>query len=540
MLSGCASTEPQSNNGGNSSSQYHTKDTTFTKIFVGGLPYHTTDASLRAFFERFGEIEEAVVITDRQTGKSRGYGFVTMMKKEEALQAIKDPNPCIDGRKANVNLAVLGAKPRVIAGEEPVAAGQVLLRPSVLSSHHQSHTRICGQATAGAGGGGPRQIVQKLCADSPQAPAGPARFLTWLIANASNLLAMAGALQLILSVPSDPVVRSALFNVSAVQIPQITIDNFTRKLCFLIVPSVLNLVWFSKVLIKKGNLQLRLRVCVCVLSLLEQLEPNLQLLLALRLMPLIICSEAVPAGNSCDLGLFASLATANQTATPAPLLGTGQVNPALLSSLITLNVANPGTAAATSHAMFPTTPTPGHSASPLSSSLPDFQSQHSPYLHHPVSMLGAPNPFALAQYIYGANPWLDGGHHQQPFNAAPNPLGVSPVSAFTGTFPTPVDGMTRETLQRNHVAAQLMAGDALTKQTPLVTPTWSSAFPAHVTTPVPTTSVMNDTRASPGFAMVGGSPGSAIGGVTPVFGNTSDAAGTTSATALQTKHRGFI
>lgn len=53
------------------------KDTTFTKIFVGGLPYHTTDKSLRAFFETFGDIEEAVVITDRQTGKSRGYGFVS-------------------------------------------------------------------------------------------------------------------------------------------------------------------------------------------------------------------------------------------------------------------------------------------------------------------------------------------------------------------------------------------------------------------------------------------------------------------------------
>ena len=52
------------------------KDTTYTKIFVGGLPYHTTDASLRKYFEVFGEIEEAVVITDRQTGKSRGYGFV--------------------------------------------------------------------------------------------------------------------------------------------------------------------------------------------------------------------------------------------------------------------------------------------------------------------------------------------------------------------------------------------------------------------------------------------------------------------------------
>lgn len=53
------------------------KDTTFTKIFVGGLPYHTTDSSLRKYFEGFGDIEEAVVITDRQTGKSRGYGFVS-------------------------------------------------------------------------------------------------------------------------------------------------------------------------------------------------------------------------------------------------------------------------------------------------------------------------------------------------------------------------------------------------------------------------------------------------------------------------------
>ena len=56
----------------------HQKDTTFTKIFVGGLPYHTTDVMLRSFFEPFGDILEAVVITDRQTGKSRGYGFVSI------------------------------------------------------------------------------------------------------------------------------------------------------------------------------------------------------------------------------------------------------------------------------------------------------------------------------------------------------------------------------------------------------------------------------------------------------------------------------
>lgn len=96
------------------------KDTTLTKIFVGGLPYHTTDDSLRLFFEQFGPIEEAVVITDRQSGKSRGYGFVTMVRSEDALIAIRDPNPCIDGRKANVNLAVLGAKPRLLPGATPM------------------------------------------------------------------------------------------------------------------------------------------------------------------------------------------------------------------------------------------------------------------------------------------------------------------------------------------------------------------------------------------------------------------------------------
>ena len=90
-------------------------DTTFTKIFVGGLPYHTTDESLRNFFQKFGNITEAVVINDRQTGKSRGYGFVTMEYKEAAEAAIYDPNPVIDGRKANVNLAYLGVKSRSLA-----------------------------------------------------------------------------------------------------------------------------------------------------------------------------------------------------------------------------------------------------------------------------------------------------------------------------------------------------------------------------------------------------------------------------------------
>merc|ERR1712242_427728 len=82
------------------------------KLFVGGLPYHTTDKTLKEHFQAYGDIDEAVVITDRSTGKSKGYGFVIMSTKEEAEAALQEPNPIIEGRKANVNLAVLGAKPR--------------------------------------------------------------------------------------------------------------------------------------------------------------------------------------------------------------------------------------------------------------------------------------------------------------------------------------------------------------------------------------------------------------------------------------------
>ncbi|KAM4563484.1 RNA-binding protein 38 [Odontesthes bonariensis] len=104
------------------------KDTTYTKIFVGGLPYHTSDASLRKYFETFGDIDEAVVITDKQTGKSRGYGFVTMVDRGAAERACKDANPIIDGRKANVNLAYLGAKPR--SSQTTVSVGVQQVHPT--------------------------------------------------------------------------------------------------------------------------------------------------------------------------------------------------------------------------------------------------------------------------------------------------------------------------------------------------------------------------------------------------------------------------
>lgn len=54
-------------------------DTTFTKVFVGGLAWETQTETLRQHFEQYGEILEAVVITDKNTGRSKGYGFVSIL-----------------------------------------------------------------------------------------------------------------------------------------------------------------------------------------------------------------------------------------------------------------------------------------------------------------------------------------------------------------------------------------------------------------------------------------------------------------------------
>ncbi|XP_050227592.1 uncharacterized protein LOC126677151 [Mercurialis annua] len=83
-------------------------DTTYTKVFVGGLAWETQSHTLRRHFEQYGDILEAVVISDKNTGRSKGYGFVTFRDVDSARRACGDPNPIIDGRRANCNLASLG------------------------------------------------------------------------------------------------------------------------------------------------------------------------------------------------------------------------------------------------------------------------------------------------------------------------------------------------------------------------------------------------------------------------------------------------
>ncbi|XP_058750783.1 uncharacterized protein LOC131623793 isoform X1 [Vicia villosa] len=99
--------QPHMMSGGNNQDQY--SDTTFTKIFVGGLAWETQRDTMRRYFEQFGEILEAVVITDKYTGRSKGYGFVTFKDPEAAIRACQNPSPVIDGRRANCNIASLGA-----------------------------------------------------------------------------------------------------------------------------------------------------------------------------------------------------------------------------------------------------------------------------------------------------------------------------------------------------------------------------------------------------------------------------------------------
>ncbi len=77
-----------------------------TKLFVGSLPWSVNDQKLRETFEQHGTVVSAKIITDRDTQRSRGFGFVEMENSEDASKAIKALNDSeIDGRNIVVNEA---------------------------------------------------------------------------------------------------------------------------------------------------------------------------------------------------------------------------------------------------------------------------------------------------------------------------------------------------------------------------------------------------------------------------------------------------
>jgi len=82
-------------------------------IYIGNMSYETTEDAIRQAFEAYGEVSTVNIITDRDTGRPKGFGFVEMPSKDEAMAAISGLNGQeMNGRTVNVN----EAKPRTNSG----------------------------------------------------------------------------------------------------------------------------------------------------------------------------------------------------------------------------------------------------------------------------------------------------------------------------------------------------------------------------------------------------------------------------------------
>jgi RNA recognition motif-containing protein len=75
-------------------------------IYVGNLPFSSTSADLEDLFGQYGQVDSAAVISDRETGRSRGFGFVEMASDDDARRAIEELDGSdLDGRNLKVNEA---------------------------------------------------------------------------------------------------------------------------------------------------------------------------------------------------------------------------------------------------------------------------------------------------------------------------------------------------------------------------------------------------------------------------------------------------
>jgi len=82
------------------------KEGTLKNIFVGNLSFNTSEEELRQIFEPYGQVDRVSILTDRDTGRSRGFGFVEMANSEEGEKAIAGLNGSqVGGRTINVNEA---------------------------------------------------------------------------------------------------------------------------------------------------------------------------------------------------------------------------------------------------------------------------------------------------------------------------------------------------------------------------------------------------------------------------------------------------
>jgi RNA recognition motif-containing protein len=112
-----------------------------SKIYVGNLPYSVTDASLKSNFAEFGDVASAKVMMDRDTGQSKGFGFVEMSTAEAAEAAISALHGVsVDGRSIVVSLA----RPREARPDRSATGAQ---------GYRASHRTDVGYGNGGFGGG---------------------------------------------------------------------------------------------------------------------------------------------------------------------------------------------------------------------------------------------------------------------------------------------------------------------------------------------------------------------------------------------------
>ena len=76
-----------------------------SRLFVGSLPWSINNDSLRDLFAQFGEITDVFVVTDRDSGRSKGFGFITFAKEEDAQKALDMNGKEVEGRAIVVNVA---------------------------------------------------------------------------------------------------------------------------------------------------------------------------------------------------------------------------------------------------------------------------------------------------------------------------------------------------------------------------------------------------------------------------------------------------
>ena len=85
------------------------------KLYVGNFPYSMNEDQLRGIFSEYGEISELAMIMDRDTGRPKGFGFITFATQEAAEKALEQNGNDLDGRPLKVNMAI--DKPRNGGGQ---------------------------------------------------------------------------------------------------------------------------------------------------------------------------------------------------------------------------------------------------------------------------------------------------------------------------------------------------------------------------------------------------------------------------------------